>query len=325
MSRVEDNGKTIATNFGELGLETDFVRGVESPMGETLLFNLKYMSQYNKPYIKSLVEKIAIFHHLDMTMIDSKETHFGVFVSYQSKLVSLSNLLCVHREITIGIDTLGNPIQLDFSKIPHILVAGTTGSGKSVLLHNIICNLMVWYGRNHTKTPQFIIIDPKGNELNMYANVKNTTFVNNTQGAIATLQACCNEMDRRYQQNDMNASDLYIIIDELADLMLTSKFEVEERIVRLAQKGRACGIHLIVATQTPRVSVVSGLIKANLPYRICLKTANLRDSVVLADRKGCEDLKVGEAYFTKGCDFIRFKIAFPENELINKVIETNRG
>jgi energy-coupling factor transporter ATP-binding protein EcfA2 len=324
--RLEQNGKLFETNFGELGLGVEFVKGYESPMGDTLLYNLKNISQYNKKYLSSLLEKIAIYHHASLQIIDTKEAHFGIFDNTdEARKVSLSQLLCNHREITIGLDNLGQPVKLDFEKIPHLLIAGTTGSGKSVLLHNLICNLMIWYGRNHTKTPQFIIVDPKGNELDKYRNVRNTTFIDNTQGAIHTLSLCCKEMDRRYHENDMSKNDMYIIIDELADLMLTSKFEVEESIVRIAQKGRACGIHLIVATQRPTIDVCSGLIKANMPYRIALKTASVRDSVVILDQKCAEELNVGEAYFKEGVNLTRLKVAYPENELIAKVIDINRG
>ena len=323
--RIEQAGQVVATNFCELGLQVEFVKGYGSPLGDTLLFNLKFMSQYNKNYLKSLLEKIAIYHHLDMEIIDTKEAHFGVFVSCENQKVSLSQLLCRNREITIGLDNFGKPVKIDFEKIPHLLIAGTTGSGKSVLLHNLICNLMIWYGRNHTKKPQFIIIDPKGNELDKYRNVKNTTFIDSTQGAFHILSLCCNEMDRRYHENDMNAPDIYCLIDELAELMLTGKFQAEEYIVRLAQKGRACGIHLIVATQRPTIDVCSGLIKANMPYRIALKTASVRDSVVILDRKGAEELNVGEAFYKEGVNLTRLKVAYPENELIAKVIDINRG
>lgn len=326
MSAIEHNGKLYETNFGELGLQVEYVKGYESPLGDTLLYNLKNISQYNKSYLSSLLEKIAVFHHASLKLIDTKEAHFGIFDSTdEARKVSLSQLLCNHREITIGLDNFGKPVKLDFDKIPHLLIAGTTGSGKSVLLHNLICNLMIWYGRNHTKVPQFIIVDPKGNELDKYRNVRNTTFIENTRGAIQTLSLCCQEMDRRYHENDMNKNDMFIVIDELADLMLTSKFEVEEYIVRLAQKGRACGIHLIVATQRPTIDVVSGLIKANMPYRLALKTASVRDSIVILDRKCAEELNVGEAYFKDGINLTRLKIAFPENELIAKVIDINRG
>lgn len=324
--RINHNGNLYATNFGELGLEVEFVKGVESPLGDTYYYNLKYISQFNKKYLASLLEKIAVFHHADLRLIDTKEAHFGVFDSQASEMVSLSNLLCKSRNIVIGVDINGHNVELDFTKIPHLLIAGTTGSGKSVLIHNLIVNLAVFYGRQTIKVPQFVIIDPKGNELDMYRNMRNTNFIDNTRGAIATLKLCCEEMDRRYQHNDMSANDMFIIIDELADLMLTSKFEVEEYIVRLAQKGRACGIHLIVATQRPTIDVCSGLIKANMPYRIGLKTASVRDSVVILDHKGCEQLKgCGDCIVRLGLQEYRTQVAYPEKELEAKVIQINRG
>lgn len=326
MTRIEECGQVIATNFNELGLSVEFAKGYESPLGDTLFFNLTYISQFNKNYLKSLIEKIAVYHHLDMELVDTKEAHFGVFVKSLNNKVSLSQLLCDNNDIVIGLDNRGQPVKLDFEKIPHLLIAGTTGSGKSVLIHNLICNLIVWYGRHKTKIPQFVIIDPKGNELDRYKNVSNTTFIDNTRGAIAVLNYCCEEMDRRYRENDMSKNDLYIIIDELADLMLTSKFECEESIVRLAQKGRACGIHLIVATQRPTIDVCSGLIKANMPYRIALKTASVRDSIVILDHKGAEALKGnGDCIVKLGLDERHTQVAYPESELIAKVVEVNNA
>ena len=170
-----------------------------------------------------------------------------------------------------------------------------------------------------------LIIDPKGNELDRYKNCGCVWFVDDTRKEIAQLEWAVAEMDRRYKENITTATDTFIVIDELADLMLTSKFEVEEYIVRLAQKGRACGIHLIVATQRPTIDVCSGLIKANMPYRIGLKTASVRDSVVILDHKGLETLKGrGDCIVKLGLQEYRTQIALPEDELIARVVEVNK-
>ena len=157
MSRIEDNGKLLATNFGELGLLVEFVKGTESPLGDTFFFNLKAISDYNEKYIKDLLEKIAVFHHLDMTFSKTKEAHFKVFVQYGSKN-AISLIQCMsevgYREVALGKDSEGNVLTIDFDKTPHLLIGGTTGSGKSVLMHDILCNLYVLYGSNR-KTLRF--------------------------------------------------------------------------------------------------------------------------------------------------------------------------
>lgn len=330
--RITKNGNVFATNFCELGVSVKFVNGIDSPLGDTYLFNMDFISQYNKTYLKSLVEKIAVFHHLDLELIDTKEAHFGLFMRKPQQVLSLNNCLYEvgQRDVVIGKDNYGKSVILDFDKIPHLLIGGTTGSGKSVLLHNLLVNLMSYF-RTTNEANRFrhglklVIIDPKGTELNMYRNVKNTTFIDNTPQAIEGIKAIERAMDLCYQTGGKYDNETFVIIDELADLMLTSKFEVEQSLVRIAQLGRAVGVHLIVATQRPSVDVVSGLIKANMPYRIALRTASVRDSVILIDKKGCEALAVGEALFKNGIETTKVKIAYPEKELEAKFIDVNRG
>lgn len=320
---INENGKLFETNFGELGLQVKFVSGTSSPLGETYLYNMVFMSQYNKNYLNKLITQIAVFHHKDISLIDTKEAHFGLFVrKSQSTTLSLYQCMreCNERNIVIGKDNYNNLVKLDFNSMPHLLVAGTTGSGKSVLLHNLLVNLLCHYGRQL----QLIVIDPKGSELNMYRGVRNTTFIDNTYKAISALKQVEDIMDARYKRGNHYEHEIFVVIDELADLMLTSKFEVEASIVRIAQKGRACGIHLIVATQRPSCDVVSGLIKANLPYRVCLKTASIRDSVVVLDHKGSETLEVGEAIVKLGVKEIKTKIALAEREIEARFISANR-
>ena len=319
-------GSLYATNFCELGLGVSYVKGYASPLGNTYLYNLKFISQYNKKWLQSLLEKISIFHHIKFKFIETTEAHFGIMQPKTNYTLSLTNLLALNNfdKIVIGVDANGKDLTLDFNKIPHLLIAGTTGAGKSVLLMNLLINLYGFYGKNRFKKGKFVIIDPKGTEFEEFKGLYNTTIIDNTQQAITTLGDIVNEMERRYKDRFYVYHDLYVIIDELADLMLTSRFEIEEYLVRLAQKSRAVNIHLIVATQSPRVSVVSGLIKANFPYRIALKTASSRDSVVIMDKGGCEELNVGEAFFKNGIDTRLFRIAYPENELLQKCVQANK-
>lgn len=206
--------------------------------------------------------------------------------------------------LMVGIDNRGKKIVCNLAKAPHILVAGTTGSGKSVFLHSCILSLLI----AHPTDVDIIGIDPKGNEFLPYSGLKNFTFIKNTAGAIRTLKELCDEMDTRYDTlarancRDIDEyNKLYTmrrkvcIVDELADLMLTAgttkgNNQVEINIVRLAQKARACGIHLILATQRPSADVVTGLIKTNIPTRVCFTVKSQVDSRIILDEKGGEKL-----------------------------------
>ena len=201
--------------------------------------------------------------------------------------------------MAIGIDNQGKKVYYDLNKAPHMLIAGTTGGGKSTLIHQILCSLII----NHYADTDFIGIDPKGVELKDYNGLQNFKFVTEIDTAINTLRGLCEEMDRRYvllakagcrdidayNEKDGNMRRIVCVIDEFADLMLTSK-NAETYVVRLAQKARACGIHLIIATQRPTADVVTGLIKANIPTRIALKTTTALESRLIIDRKGAEKL-----------------------------------
>ena len=324
MERIDEAGIILADNFCKLGLQVVYVRGVEHILGDTFYFNLKDISQYNEKHIKALLEKIAVFSHGDMQFGKTNEAHFKVEWRYTKGSMLMLTSIIDDNKVNIGKDTDNNVVSIDFdSKTPHLLVAGTTGSGKSVLLKTLLVSLFNYHNHYHVSRfngAQFIIIDPKGNEFSEFKRVVNNYF-DNTQASIKALHQLEDIMDNRYKNMDKVKTPIYIIIDELADLMLTSRFEVEQSIVRIAQKGRACGIHLIVATQRPSVDVVSGLIKANLPCRLALKTAGVRDSVVILDHKGSEALTgYGDCIFKNGLEEKHFKVAFPDQDIINRVV-----
>ena len=210
----------------------------------------------------------------------------------------------------LGKDITGEPIFIDVGKMPHLLIAGTTGSGKSVCINSIIMSLLY---KARPDEVQFIMIDPKKVEMSMYNNLPHlrVPVVTNVKKAAGTLNAAVGEMEHRYElfENNlardidgynrmMKAEDpdfiplprLVIIIDELADLMMSAPSEIETSIVRLAQKARAAGIHLIVGTQRPSVDVITGLIKANIPSRIAFAVASGIDSRTIIDTVGAEKL-----------------------------------
>lgn len=217
--------------------------------------------------------------------------------------------------IALGKDITGNPYTMDLCRAPHVLIAGQTGSGKSVCINTIMASLLF------SKTPdelRMILVDPKVVELKLYENIPHllAPVVTQPDMAVSALKWACVEMDRRYeelarwkvrniagynQKRREHSTDalaepmenmpfIVIVVDELADLMMVAGKDVEKYIARIAQKARAVGIHLVIATQRPSVNVITGLIKANLPARISFKVASQVDSRTVMDRAGAEKL-----------------------------------
>lgn len=230
----------------------------------------------------------------------------------------------------LGVDSAGKALALDIAAAPHVLIAGATGSGKSVCLNTIICSLLL---RETPNTARILMIDPKKVELKPYDGIPllQEPIVTTAPGAVASLERACVYMDRRYSAMSgagvNNAADIglprvVIVIDELADLMLTSRRACEEHIIRLAQMGRAAGIHLIIATQRPTVNVLTGLIKANIPCKIALQTASIRDSINILDHKGAEGLLgFGDALLKlpDRVHEIRFQTAYTSADEIQRI------
>ncbi|MCM1324487.1 MAG: FtsK/SpoIIIE domain-containing protein [Acetobacter sp.] len=205
--------------------------------------------------------------------------------------------------LIMGTDIKGTPIIADLAKMPHLLIGGTTGSGKSVGLNTFILSLIAAKKPDEIK---FVLIDPKKIEFSIYNNQKYlyTPVITETTEAIATLAYLAEEMDKRYalfaENMSKNLTDynnhaeeklpyIICIIDEFADLMAMDK-DVEKDVMRLAQKARAAGIHLILATQRPSVDIVTGVLKANFPTRLAYKVASSADSRTILDTTGAEDL-----------------------------------
>ncbi|MCD6109894.1 DNA translocase FtsK 4TM domain-containing protein [bacterium] len=206
----------------------------------------------------------------------------------------------------LGRDVAGNPIIADLKQMPHLLMAGATGSGKSVGMNTFLVSLLY---QNSPIDLKLILIDPKKVELRDYNNIPHllTPVINDPEKATIALRWCVAEMNRRYQQcadkgkrniTDYNAdpameekmSTIVIVIDELADLMMSAGKEVEASICRIAQMARAVGMHLVIATQRPSVDVITGLIKANIPSRIAFAVSSSIDSRTIIDGTGAEDL-----------------------------------
>ncbi|MBN1264843.1 MAG: DNA translocase FtsK 4TM domain-containing protein [Anaerolineales bacterium] len=210
--------------------------------------------------------------------------------------------------VGLGQDVAGNPIATDLGDMPHLLIAGTTGSGKSVCVNTIIASLLL---QNTPDDLRFVMIDPKRVELTFYNGIPHllSPVLVNLERVVPTLQWVQREMDQRYQdfskEGMRNLEDynkrmkqtnrtgkpyLVVVIDELADLMMMAPDETERVITRLAQLSRATGIHLVIATQRPSTDVVTGIIKANFPARIAFAVASSIDSRVILDQPGAERL-----------------------------------
>ncbi len=244
--------------------------------------------------------------------------------------------------LALGKDIVGNPFITDLKKLPHLLIAGTTGSGKSVGVNAMILSLLY---KNPPEQLKLVMIDPKMVEFSIYADIPHllTPIITDPKKAIGALQSVAKEMERRYslmseykvktidsyneqaKNNGVEAFPyLIVVIDELADLMMTGGKEAEFPIARIAQMGRASGLHLIVATQRPSVDVVTGLIKTNLPSRVSFRVGTKIDSKVILDTDGAQSLLGrGDMLFTPpGANgLVRLHAPFATEDEIKKIVD----
>lgn len=240
--------------------------------------------------------------------------------------------------IGLGKDISGNIIPADLSKMPHLLVAGSTGSGKSVCINTIIAGILYKASPDEVK---LILVDPKVVELSNYNGIPHllTPVVTEPKKAASALHWAVAEMERRYQTfadnhvrdiNSYNAQApqkmpfIVIIIDELSDLMMVAKVDVEDAILRLAQKARAAGIHLILATQRPSVDVITGIVKANIPSRIAFAVSSQTDSRTIIDMGGAEKLlgKGDMLFYPIGMNKpVRVQGAFVSDAELNRIVD----
>jgi len=263
--------------------------------------------------------------------------------------------------LALGKDIAGKPVVVDLARMPHLLVAGTTGSGKSVAVNAMILSLLY---KAEPKQVRLILIDPKMLELSMYEGIPHllAPVVTNMKLAPNALNWCVGEMERRYKlmsmlgvrnlagynakivegrksgKKELNPLSLtpeapepleempliVVVVDELADLMMVTGKKIEELIARIAQKARAAGIHLILATQRPSVDVITGLIKANIPSRIAFQVASKIDSRTILDQMGAEAL-LGQGdmlYMPPGTGYpLRVHGAFVSDGEVHRVVE----
>jgi S-DNA-T family DNA segregation ATPase FtsK/SpoIIIE len=263
--------------------------------------------------------------------------------------------------IAMGKTISNETFVVDLAKMPHLLMAGATGQGKSVGLNAVLTSLIY---KKHPAEVKFVLVDPKKVELNIYSKIERhylaklpdteEAIITDNTKVINTLNSLCIEMDNRYEllkngmcrnlkeynkkfkERKLNPKDghsflpyIILVVDEFADLIMTAGKEVETPIARLAQLARAIGIHLIIATQRPSVNVITGIIKANFPARVAFRVTSKIDSRTILDSGGADQLiGRGDMLFTQGNELTRIQCAFvdtPEVERLASYVGAQRG
>lgn len=281
-----------------------FLSAATAPQIVSYHFNLE--NPLDLPKIKRFIPGLAAAFHTDMELAESDTGHFAIRLSrsdrgtlyFKQALLTQTFDRAPGVSALLGVDTDNRPLTINIQEMPHVLIGGTTGGGKSVLLNAMITSLLF----KHTpQTLNFVMIDPKKVELSIYDSLPHLLkpIITDPYKAIDTLAYLCDLMDKRYSlmakkraktAGEIGLPSIVVVIDEFSDLMIVSKKAVEAGIVRIAQLGRAAGIHLVISTQQPTVNVITSLIKANISCRIALKTATVNNSMVVLDRKGAEKL-----------------------------------
>ena len=287
----------------------------------------------------------------------------GIEVPNKSaKIVSMKSLISSKRfqdaemelPLALGKTISNETFVVDLAKMPHLLMAGATGQGKSVGINSILTSLLY---KKHPSEIKFILVDPKKVELTLFNKIErhylaklpdsSEPIITDNREVIKTLNSLCTEMEQRYEllkngmcrnikeynqkfkKRKLNPNDghkflpyLVLVVDEFADLIMTTGKEVETPIARLAQLARAVGIHLIIATQRPSVNVITGLIKANFPARIAFRVTSKIDSRTILDSGGADQLiGRGDMLFTQGNELVRLQCGFVDTEEIEKITE----
>ncbi len=312
---VEGNAKTIEETFSNFNIDVEMEGANVGP--RVTQYTLKPPANVKLTKITALENNLALdlaAHSIRMEAPIPGKRAVGIEVpNVKAAIVRLSSIIQSPEwagikgplGFAIGKDIAGKAVVADLDKMPHLLVAGQTGSGKSVMINAILTSLLY---RNSPSDLKLILVDPKQVELKPYDDIPHllTPVITEPEKCISALKWAVAEMERRYKAlsevSKRNIAEynllkkgegmpyIVIVIDELADLMMMAARDVEALIVRIAQKARAVGIHLVLATQRPSVDVITGLIKANVPARIAFTTASQVDSRTIIDQMGSEKL-----------------------------------
>jgi len=358
------NKNRIVETLGNYNIKIDKIKATIGPT--VTLYEIVPAPGIRISKIKSLEDDIALsLSALGIRIIapiPGKGT-IGIEVPNQNpRIVSMKSILASKKfqdaemelAIALGKTISNETFVFDLTKMPHLLVAGATGQGKSVGLNAIIASLLY---KNHPARLKFVMIDPKKVELSLYSKIERhflaklpeseEAIITNTQHVIHTLNSLCAEMDDRYNllksaqvrnikeyngkfiNRKLNPNKghrflpfIVVIIDEFADLIMTAGREIEHPISRLAQLARAIGIHLVIATQRPTTNIITGVIKANFPARIAFRVTSMIDSRTILDGSGADHLiGRGDMLFLSGSDPIRLQCAFIDGPEIDDVTE----
>jgi S-DNA-T family DNA segregation ATPase FtsK/SpoIIIE len=310
---AEGTSRRLTRALSELGVEAHVVRAVVGP--RVTRYELRLGSGVKVGKVRNLQQDIAYALAATEVRILAPipgKSAVGVEVpNTRPAKVTLGDVFSEYPDandwslpVGLGKDISGRAVFFDLAEMPHLLVAGTTGSGKSVMLNGLLTSLLLTTDPRQVK---MVLVDPKRVELSQFARVPHliTPVVTDVKKAANALSWAVSEMERRYEvlermgvrslegYNDRAEKQMpyvVIVIDELADLMMTAAAKVEDAVIRLAQKARAVGIHLVVATQRPSVDVITGMIKANVPSRIAFAVSSQIDSRVILDASGAEAL-----------------------------------
>ena len=347
-------GETLVNTLLDFGIKADLIGYSPGPV--VTRFELEPAAGIKASRISNLANDLSrslAVGNVRVVEFISGKSCIGVEVPNPSRqMVNFRSLLespefnkpSLQLPLALGQDIAGNSIIVDLATMPHILVAGTTGSGKSIGINAMVISLLYKHSPDDLR---LIMVDPKMLELASYNDIPNllTPVITDMNLASKSIGWCVNEMDRRYKlMADFGARNIHsynqlaeksrppdseklpyivLVIDEYADMIMINR-KVEDHIVRLAQKARAAGIHIILATQRPSVDVITGLIKANIPARISYKVSSRIDSRTILDQSGAEQLigKGDMLYMGSGGEMaMRVHGAFVADEDINKVTE----
>ena len=349
-SDIVEKSKILQSTFNNFGIEVKIVKAIVGP--SITQFQILPTPGTKVSKIVNLSNDIALNLAAKDVRIEAPipgKSLIGIEIPNKvNELVSMKEVFVNDKDnsplsVALGKDVAGEAIFTRIDKTPHLLIAGSTGSGKSVCVNTIITSILL---KNKPNKVKLIMIDPKMVELSIYDGIPHllTSVVTDPLKASDVLHKVVLEMENRYREfararvrniegfNKIAAQDpdykelpyIVVIIDELADLMMVSSKEVEESIARIAQKARAAGIHMIIATQRPSVDVITGVIKTNIPSRIAFAVSSSVDSRTILDKSGAETLlgKGDMLYLSADSSKpLRIQGAFLSDEEVEKVVD----